>query len=220
MATAKYIIGYLDRKKVTFFGGPLNSAVAVNFDPKQVADLEVVDRDSLMKSVAGAFKENFLNGKLVLVLADEVIFFKELAGNLTGEQKNTEEKAFYSSVPFERLATKTIKTATGYQIVAVNWDLCEAITDALMTRGIGLEMAVPAFATGMEQKGGLTNRAAGQILGKLPKIEPFSLYLRQESKEGGAEPPQAAAQKSKLVPILIVVFLVLLLFLVILLLTR
>lgn len=168
---AKHII-FIKRDGFDWFAPETRANYTFAFSQAAVQDLEVLNDKQLMAEVTNFIQTNRLvPGVCDIILSDGVVFsrdftkeagipetsvplatitaFSSPSGETSLEQKI---QSYLKSVPFDNVASKTIRIANGFRVVAANTDLYRTLADALKNLKFVLEAVVPvAFLTGTLQ---------------------------------------------------------------------
>ena len=208
------MVVYVDRDRLQFYGGAFEKIENLVFADNFVKDLEVIDKNALIGAISSFVNVNHAEANLVLIFSDTVSFLMEIPANLSKEQFDTKEKTFYGSVPFAEIATKLIKTQSGYVAVAVNWELIKVVREALGIKGFKLVATIPSFVVdGFDRQLGLTDKIFSVVFSKIDIIKNYD-FSDQETfnlakATATANKPVMRSLKLKPVHILLVIFVML-----------
>lgn len=140
------IIIFLDRSGFRIFQDSLTSIPVFNFTPDTAANLEVVNKDQLLKLIASFIQINHISPSSIgFILSEDVIFGKDLTGN-SGNSLIIQN--FLENIPFEEVLTKVVKVNQKEFIFAVNQNLIMAIAEGFTSKGSILEVVIPSFLYG------------------------------------------------------------------------
>lgn len=216
MTKIQDLVVFIDRSRIQFGGGAFDSVTTLNLAPEVVKDLEVLDKKTLVGQVTNSIKFTGSPNNVSVIFSDQTVFIKEFPLHTQREELPASEKKFYDEVPFNNVYGKIIPTNRAYEAVAVNAELVQAVIDVLASKSFILDMAIPAFSTGINFKDGLTDGNLRDFTSKKEKLTAYSLIAtahanpveapRTQIERGGKSKPK---EKSKL-PLLIGVFVTLL----------
>jgi len=218
------IVLFLTRGKIYLYAG--SAVMSMSFPEGAVRDVDVVNQESLTKSVTSFIQTNNLTpAQIFFVLAESACFSKDFAVNsqLSVPALEAEIQDFINSIPFESVVSKVYKTATVERAVASNQELIDIIMDVFTAKGFGLTALVPAnIYSKYAGEDELTSDFARTILGDKEKAVSGSLVGASTQSDGHEiSTTKASGEPSKLrLYILVGVFVAGLIFLGVILLMR
>lgn len=210
------LIIFIDRNAAYFYGGIFEGVVNIKIPSNVMKDLEILDRKALISLLDKTVRIVGAQNNLIVIFSDQALFFKEFPKGTKTKDLGDLEREFYNIVPFNSVSGKLITTQRGFQAVAVNSDLAQVFLDVMESKGFSLEMAIPAFATGLNFKEGLTKDIAKEVFSKREELLKYSL-VGQESVPQKPQVQRTQVKKPKQknsMPMLLGVFGVLLVILV------
>lgn len=203
----------VNRTSLTFVGGTLDRPTQIKFDGKAVLDLEVIDRKVFSEQILSVIEKQESKLNFVLLFSDDSSFFKDIPLTSTAPEIETFEKQFLSLVPFDKVAHKLVKLSNNYRLVAVNWGICDVLSETLKLQGYNLEMVIPAFVVpNFDQKAGLTEATASSVFSRLSNLAGFNLAPDKNQSDPIPVRSVVTSKKSHL-PLLVGVFVFLILIL-------
>jgi len=200
---------FIERNSLTFSGGMFEKVTKVTMNEKVVSDLEIIDKKKFIEILQSQVKKVESTINLILIFSDDSAFFKELPVDSTEEQLNLAEKDFLQLMPFDKTAHKLIKFTNSYQLVGINLNFRDVISEALSPLGYKLFMVIPAIViSNFDQKNGLTDIAVEQVVSKIDSLKLYNL-IEASSENNEVLVSQVTTQKKVYMPILVGVFIVL-----------
>jgi len=193
-----------DRNAITYINSTGVTAQSV-FVPESVRDFDVVDKEKLSNQIASFIDANKLvPSTLVFLMADNVLFVKDMLppkipeqhatsekssqsmpkipdGILTKEEEEKTIKKYLDTVPFERIAYKTYQLTSGKRIIVTNASLTGVIKDVFKKKGFTLSFSVPASILGNDiLSAGVIPQVLAQVMSRYDWLRSQAFDIDEE----------------------------------------
>jgi hypothetical protein len=190
--------------------------LSVNFPPKAVVDLEVVDRPAIENLLKSFITEHHVAPSAVIIVLSASVYLSE---DFTDNKEISDDmrNEFISTVPFEEYTVKQYKIEKGYRLVSVSKTLYELMRQTLEKNNFQIAGVIPEFVLGTQStKRWLDEDMARAVIKSVDTIKDYNLLSAEEVTEQAREKHQVFMTKNKRAMILGGVFFFLILILIVL----
>lgn len=180
-AKSKGVI-YIKRSGFDYYASDRPDILHVEFPPTTVQDMEVVNKEELVKLLQNFITANkVLPSRSIIILSAATFFQKDIVV-AKPEELEPQIKTFLNNVPFEHVSFKTFDVEKSKRIVATNKDIYQNIKEFLEKNAFVISLIVAPSSLGKESTFGetLTLDQAKAVIQKMDSIKPTENFLEQQ----------------------------------------
>jgi hypothetical protein len=143
MSTESRAIIYVCRDRLYFYAPELPQVLVMAYTTASVADMEMLNKEVFNKQIQTFVTTNNLQTFHPYVIINNELIFQKVIRQQQKEQKEELTNAFFSNVPFERIAFIQYEAEDTSYLFAMNEDILKAIRHAFELKGTQITLAVP-----------------------------------------------------------------------------
>lgn len=198
------VVVFLQRTQLSIFRASTGKLDTVQFDPKIVQDLEMINEDSFCKYLSNFLQQTKLVKASVIVLLDSSVYFLQKAGDITTGQMTDKEKPdkkahtnvsdmeelenkkrqFAQSVPFANVFSTIITIGKEKFFLALNRDFYEPVIKVFSEKELHVVAILPILAVmPLFEKSGFTPQTATVLISTVEKYRAHDLLENSMKKE-------------------------------------
>lgn len=174
---------FLKNNSLEFFQKEGAKVAKLDFPPNTFQNQDIVNPESLEKSVTDFITENKIKTqKALLLMSDDLIFQKTLPITDT-ENDEFEINKFFGEIPFEppSIARKVIRKKNKFILIAVNKNIFYLVKDVLENNRVEIAGVFPFSVLGVDAVTGLTPPIIKRILSDYKFYESFNFLTDSEN---------------------------------------
>lgn len=179
-----YTVCYFQRSRLSVYIPARKEVATLDFPPTILMDITVIDQEQFQKAITKLLAQYKVDeGPVLIVLATDVCFIKEIVDEPNTEKKPVEEKVreLRSSMPYSNVFARVISHGKNQVAVALNREFYEPLLAVFRAEGFDVTTLVPEFVLPQPlMETGLTPELGLQLAGMVDKLETFDLLESQD----------------------------------------
>ncbi len=170
------VIVFIDPTKLTLFSQNALGGINVALPAGCIKNMEIVDSESLLKSVCDVVEAQKLKGSIFLFVLSSTLYFEKKILLVSQEKISEEIKKISHSVPFERVATKEFKIPEGLLFISANRDFFDTLRQAFMRTDSQVAGIIPQYVLSLySTRGTLDQATVAVLLSKFDSLKEHTL---------------------------------------------
>lgn len=179
-----YTVCYFQRSRLSVYMPQRKEVAVLDFPPTILADITVVDQDQFRKAITKLLAQYKVDaGPVLIVLASDVCFIKEVVVEAGAEKKPVDEivRELRSSMPYTNVFARVVHQGKNEIAVALNREFYEPLLAVFREEGFDVTTLVPEFILSQPiAETGLSPEFSLQLAEMVEKLEAFDLLESQE----------------------------------------
>jgi hypothetical protein len=143
MSTESRAIIYVCRDRLYFYAPELPQVLVMAYTTSSIADMEMLSKEAFNTQIQTFVTTNKLQAYHPYVIVNNDLIFQKVIRQPQQGQKEELINAFFSNVPFERIAFIQYEADNTFYLFAMNEDILKAIRRAFELKGTQITLAVP-----------------------------------------------------------------------------